>query len=134
VGARLLGDTWVRQESVEEAGSRALAVLREYHRQHISQPGMPLETLRHSIGAGHLVVEAALNDATRSGRLRRVDGIVALAGFVPRVVGGDPEIERVVGLLLEANLTPPSVPELERSSGRRDILAAGCGTRPGRGG
>jgi selenocysteine-specific elongation factor len=84
---------------------------------------MPLETLRHSIGAGHLVVEAALNDATRSGRLRRVDGIVALAGFVPRVVGGDPEIERVVGLLLEANLTPPSVPELERSSGRRDILA-----------
>jgi selenocysteine-specific elongation factor len=28
-----------------------------------------------------------------------------------------------VGLLLEANLTPPSVPELERSSGRRDILA-----------
>jgi selenocysteine-specific elongation factor len=123
MGARLLGDTWVRQESVEEAGSRAVAVLREYHRQHISQPGMPLETLRHSIGAGHLVVEAALNDATRSGRLRRLDGIVALAGFVPRVVGGDPEIERIVGLLLEANLTPPSVPELERSSGRRDILA-----------
>ena len=122
-GARLLGDTWVTQESVEEASSRALSVLREYHRQHISHPGMPLETLRHSIGAGHLVVEAALNDAIRSGRLRRVDGIVALAGFVPRVVGGDPEIERVVGLLLEANLTPPSVPELERSSGRRDILA-----------
>jgi selenocysteine-specific elongation factor len=100
-----------------------LSVLRDYHRQHISEPGMPLETLRHSIGAGHLVVEAALNDATRAGRLRRVDGIVALAGFVPRVVGGDPEIERVVGLLLEANLTPPSVPELERSSGRRDVLA-----------
>ena len=123
VGARLLGNTWVRQESVEEASSRALSVLREYHRQHISEPGMPLETLRHSIGAGHLVVEAALNDSTRAGRLRRVDGVVALAGFVPRVVGGDPEIERVVRLLLEANLTPPSVPELERSSGRRDVLA-----------
>jgi selenocysteine-specific elongation factor len=123
VGARLLGDTWVRQESIDEAGSRALSVLREYHRQHISEPGMPLETLRHSIRAGHLVVEAALNESTRAGRLRRIDGIVALAGFVPRVVGGDPEIERVVGLLLEANLTPPSVPELERSSGRRDVLA-----------
>jgi selenocysteine-specific elongation factor len=122
-GVRLLGDTWVRQESVDEASSRALSVLRDYHRQHISEPGMPLETLRHSIGAGHLVVEAALNDATRAGRLRRVNGIVALAGFVPRVVGGDPEIERVVGLLLEANLTPPSVPELERTSGRRDVLA-----------
>lgn len=122
-GARLLEDIWVRQESVEEAGSHALSVLREYHRQHISEPGMPLETLRHSIGAGHLVVEAALNDSIRAGRVRRMDGVVALAGFVPRVVGGDPEIERVVGLLLEANLTPPSVAELERSSGRRDVLA-----------
>ncbi len=122
-GARLLEETWVRQETVEEAGSRALSVLREYHRQHISEPGMPLETLRHSIGAGHLVVEAALNDSIRAGRIRRMDGVIALAGFVPRVVGGDPEIERVVGLLLEANLTPPSVPELERSSGRRDVLA-----------
>jgi selenocysteine-specific elongation factor len=122
-GARLLEGTWVRQESVEDAAARAVSALREYHRQHISEPGMPLETLRHSLGAGHLVVEAALNDSIRAGRLRRVDGVVALAGFVPRVVGGDPEIQRVVGLLLEANLTPPSVPELERSSGRRDVLA-----------
>ncbi len=122
-GIRLLEDTWVRQESVEDAASRAVSVLREYHRLHISEPGMPLETLRHSLGAGHLVVEAALNDAIRAGRLRRIDGVVALAGFVPRVVGGDPEIQRVVGLLLEANLAPPSVPELERSSGRRDVLA-----------
>jgi selenocysteine-specific elongation factor len=122
-GARLLGDTWVRQQSVVEAGARALSLLRDYHRQHISAPGMPLETLRRSIGAGHLVVEAALNDSLQAGRLRRVDGVAALAGFVPRVLGGDPEIERVVGLLLEANLTPPSVPELERSSGRRDVLA-----------
>jgi selenocysteine-specific elongation factor len=122
-GARLLGDTWVREQAVEDAGLRALSVLRAYHRQHISEPGMPLETLRHSIGGGHLVVEAALNDSLRMGRLRRIDGVVALAGFVPRVVGGDPEIERVVGLLQKANLTPPSVPELERSSGRRDVLA-----------
>ncbi|HKH84270.1 MAG TPA: SelB C-terminal domain-containing protein, partial [Gemmatimonadales bacterium] len=39
------------------------------------------------------------------------------------VAGGDPEIERVVRLLLDANLTPPSIPEMERSSGRRDLLA-----------
>jgi selenocysteine-specific elongation factor len=122
-GARLLGDLWVRQDAIDEVGARALSALREYHRQHISEPGMPLETLRHSLRAAHLVVEAALNDSIRAGRLRRIDGVVALAGFVPRVLGGDPEIERVVRLLLEANLTPPSVPELERSSGRRDVLA-----------
>jgi selenocysteine-specific elongation factor len=64
-----------------------------------------------------------VNDALRAGRLRRVEGVIALAGFAPRVAGGDPEIERVVRLLLEANLTPPSIPEMERSSGRRDLLA-----------
>jgi selenocysteine-specific elongation factor len=83
---------------------------------------MPLETLRHSLRAPDLVVEAALADFGRAGRLRRSHGVVALAGFVPRVVGGEAEIDRVVGILLDAYLTPPSIPELEQSTGRRDLL------------
>ena len=122
-GARLLGSLWVRKETVEETGNRALALLREYHRLHISDPGMPLETLRHSLHEREVVVEAALADFIRAGRLRRIEGVVMLTGFVPRVAGGDPEIERVVRLLLDARLTPPSVAELERASGRRDLLA-----------
>jgi selenocysteine-specific elongation factor len=122
-GARLLGDTWVTAAAVEEVGTRALAALREYHRQHISDPGMPLETLRHSLRARDVVIEAALNDLGLAGRLRRIDGVVALAGFVPRVVGGDVAIDRVVHILLQAHLNPPSVPELERATGRRDLLA-----------
>jgi selenocysteine-specific elongation factor len=121
--ARLLGDLWVTKEVVEEVGARALATLRDYHREHISEVGMPLETLRHSLHARDVIVEAALTDFARSGRLRRVDGVVALAGFVARVAGGDAEIDRVVGILENANLTPPSVAELERSTGRRDLLA-----------
>ena len=100
-----------------------MGLLREYHRVHISEPGMPLETLRHSLPAHHLVIEAALDDSLRSGRLRRIDGLVALAGFVPRVAGGDPAIERVVAVLREAHLTPPTIAELERASGRRDLVA-----------
>jgi selenocysteine-specific elongation factor len=38
------------------------------------------------------------------------------------VVGGEAEIDRVVGILLDAYLTPPSIPELEQSTGRRDLL------------
>ncbi len=121
--ARLLGNLWVTNGAVETTGHRALALLREYHRQHISDPGMPLETLRRSLGARDAVVEAALSDFSRSGRLRRVDGLVTLAGFVPRVAGGDPEIDRVVRVLLDAHLSPPSVPELERTTGRRDLPA-----------
>jgi len=82
-----------------------------------------LETLRHSLHARDVVVEAALSDFARAGRLRRIDGVVALAGFVPRVAGGDAEIDRVVRILLDAHLNPPSVPELERATGRRDLLA-----------
>jgi selenocysteine-specific elongation factor len=69
------------------------------------------------------VVEAALGDFARAGRLRRIDGVVALAGFAPHVAGGDSVIDRIVQILLEAHLNPPSVPELERSTGRRDLLA-----------
>jgi selenocysteine-specific elongation factor len=122
-GARLLGDLWVTPAAVEEAGTRALALLREYHRGHPSDPGMPLETLRHALRAQAAVVEAALGDFARAGRLRLRDGLVVLAGFVPRVVGGDAEIDRVVRILTEAHLSPPSVAELERSTGRRDLLA-----------
>ena len=121
--ARLLGDIWVARQTVDEVAARATALLREFHRTHISDAGMPLETLRHSLRTRDFIAEAAVNDALRAGRLRRVEGVIALAGFAPRVAGGDPEIERVVRLLLDANLTPPSIPEMERSSGRRDLLA-----------
>lgn len=118
---RALGELWVTKETVEAVGTGALALVRDYHRQHISDPGMPLETLRRSLRAGDAVVEAALNDFSRAGRLRRFDGVVALAGFAPRVAGGDVEIERVVRILLDAHLMPPSVEELARSTGRRDL-------------
>jgi selenocysteine-specific elongation factor len=122
-GARLLDDLWVAPAVVEAAGTRALGLLREYHRRHPSDPGMPLETLRHALRAQPVVVEAALGDFARAGRLRLRDGLVVLAGFAPRVVGGDAEIDRVVRILTEAHLSPPSVGELERSTGRRDLLA-----------
>jgi selenocysteine-specific elongation factor len=131
-GARLVGNLWVTTSAVEEIGTRALAVLREFHRQHASERGMPLETLRHALRAGEGVIEAALDDFGRAGRLRRHDSLVSLAGFVARVAGGDAEIDRIVKILGDAHLRPPSVPELEQSTGRRDLhpllrLAAASG-------
>jgi selenocysteine-specific elongation factor len=120
---RLVGEVWVTTTGIERVGSRALALLKEYHRLHPSAVGMPLETLRHSLHAADQIVATALLDFARTGKLRRIDGVVALAGFTPRVTGGDAEIDRVVGILSEAYLTPPSIPELERSTGRRDLVA-----------
>jgi selenocysteine-specific elongation factor len=120
---RLLDDLWVTVAAVEQVGTRALALLRDYHRQHPSDQGMPLETLRHGLRAPAEMVEAALGDFARAGRLRVREGLVVLAGFVPRVAGGDAEIDRVVRILADAHLSPPSVAELERSTGRQDLLA-----------
>jgi selenocysteine-specific elongation factor len=119
--ARRVGEVWVAASTIEQSGLQAVTLLRQYHREHPEEPGMPLETLRHGLRAREEIVAAALDDFARAGRLRRHEGRVLLAGFVPRVVGGDAEIERIVGILSHAHLAPPSVAELERSTGRRDL-------------
>ena len=119
--ARLVGSLWIRRSALEDLTRRGLTVLRDYHREHPSQPGMPLQTLRQNLRAADAVVDAALEEAVRAGRIRRTEGLAALAGFVPRVAGGDEEVARIVGILEQANLAPPSVAELERSTGWRDL-------------
>jgi selenocysteine-specific elongation factor len=120
--ARSVGELVVARATVSQVSTDALARLKAYHRQHPSLPGMPLETLRHSLRATALVAEAALDDLARTGRISRHEGLVTLAGFAPRITGGDAEIERVVGILLDAHLSPPSVAELQHSTGHRDLL------------
>jgi selenocysteine-specific elongation factor len=121
--ARKLQDRWVSAASLEAIAARALEVLRQFHSTHISDPGLPLETLRHSLRAPQELVEASLGDLERARRIRRTDGVVALAGFAPRVAGGEAEIDRIVRLLTDAELSPPTVAELARLTGRTDVAA-----------
>ena len=120
---RLVGDRWVREATLRELGTRALASLKAYHRTHPSDRGMPLETLRHGLRAPGALVEQALTDAAAAGRLRLADGMAVQSGFIPRIEGGDAEIDRIVRILEAAELSPPSLSELERQTGRRDIAA-----------
>ena len=84
---------------------------------------MPLETLRHALPAPGPLVERALADLAAAGRIRMWSGVTCLSGFVPRVEGGDAEVDRVVRILEDAHLSPPSLGELERQTGRSDIGA-----------
>ena len=131
-GLRDAGGLWVTEEVVRTITERALDTVRRFHRAQPSERGVPLETLRHALRAPAPVIEAALDQLIRGGRIRRQDGIVSLAGFAPRVEGGDAEIDRIVGILEAAALTPPTVAELEAATGRRDLagllrLAAATG-------
>ena len=118
-----VGDRWIRQEALALARDRALAALAAYHTHQPAEVGMPLETLRRSLGAPDWLAEAALEALERAGRLEIRHHHARLAGFVPRVAGGDTELERVVDILRRAGLAPPNVVELERQTGRRDIGA-----------
>lgn len=120
---RKLEERWVSGAVLEAIADRALEALREFHRTHISDPGLPLETLRHSLRAPQGLVDASLADLERTHRIRRTDGIVALSGFAPRVAGGEAEIDRIVRMLTEAQLSPPTVGELAQLTGRTDVAA-----------
>jgi selenocysteine-specific elongation factor len=121
--AASVGDLWVPRTTLADIGARALATLKAYHRGHPSDRGMPLETLRHALRTPEPLAERALTDLVGEGRIRMSAGVAALSGFVPRVQGGDAEIDRVVRILEDAALSPPSLAELEHQTGRRDIGA-----------
>jgi selenocysteine-specific elongation factor len=122
-GVRLARDVWVDERIHARGSARALDLLRAFHRNHPSERGMPLETLRRGVAAREGIAGAVVEDLLRTGRIRRQDGVVSLGGFVPRVEGGEAEVDRIVGILEAAALTPPSLAELERQTGRRDLAA-----------
>ncbi len=118
---RPAGDLWVGDATLRTLGSRALAAAKAFHRANPSERGLPLETLRHGLRAPDALVERALADVTESGQMRLAGGVAVLSGFVPRVEGGDAEIDRVIRILEEAALSPPSLAELQSQTGRQDI-------------
>ncbi len=101
-----------------------MSLVEDFHRRHPAERGMPLETLRWALRVPDWVAETAIDAAVRRRGLAVESGIVRAGGFEPRVEGGEPELQRLVRILQGAGLKPPSVAELERETGRRDIAAA----------
>ena len=117
---------------VVETTESALRALKEFHRRQPAERGMPLETLRRMLKGPEWLAGAGIEAAVGARRLSVEGGTARLAGFEPRVAGGEAGIDRLVQLLRHAGLAPPTVGELERETGRRDVaatlrLAAGRG-------
>jgi selenocysteine-specific elongation factor len=122
-GLRMVGELWVTTALLEQTASHCLALLTDYHRENPIERGMPLETLRRLLRAPDAAVEALLADLVRTGRIRRQGGLAGLAGFQPSPGGGGAAVEEIVRFVEEAGLTPPSVSELARRTGRPDVAA-----------
>ncbi|HZB28141.1 MAG TPA: selenocysteine-specific translation elongation factor, partial [Gemmatimonadales bacterium] len=48
---RRVGSVWATTSTIEQIGLQALTLLRQFHREHPEDMGMPLETLRHGLRA-----------------------------------------------------------------------------------
>ena len=123
-GLTAVGGVLIAQEVVDRAVDRAVEMVDEFHRGHRADPGMPLETLRRGLRIPDWLAGTVIDSATRIGRLVVGGGTVRRAGFEAKVAGGEPELQRLVRILQVAGLMPPSVAELERETGRRDVAAA----------
>jgi selenocysteine-specific elongation factor len=117
---------------VVETTESALRALKEFHRRQPAERGMPLETLRRMLKGPEWLAGAGIEAAVGARRLSVDGGTARLVGFEPRVAGGEAGIDKLVQVLRQAGLAPPTVGELERETGRRDVaatlrLAAGRG-------
>lgn len=108
----------------QDLKSRALAALKAWHHDNPLEVGMPTGALRQSLGrsAGGMA-QALIVDLLTAGDIRQQEGVVSLAGFRPMVQSSPAEVEALVARIAAAGLTAPTVGELERETGRPDLLA-----------
>ncbi|HEU5170448.1 MAG TPA: selenocysteine-specific translation elongation factor [Gemmatimonadales bacterium] len=118
-----IGEHWIHRQALTDLAERAATTLDGFHRLQPTEPGMPLATLRQVLRAPDWLADAALGELAQDGRLRILQSVARRADFEPRVAAGEAEIERYVDILRRAGLTPPSLAELERETGRRDVAA-----------
>lgn len=107
----------VTRGAVAAAAAAALELVADFHRKHQAEPGMPLETLRQSLAGRGGAALLALEGIQSTGQLVVSASLVRAASFQPRVPGSSALVDRLVALIEQAGLTPPSIPELERELG-----------------
>lgn len=116
-----LGGNWVARATIEAASARGVLLVRDFHRAHAAERGMPLETVRAALRAPNWLVAGALEPLLASGRLVSADGLIRNRDFRATGAGGEQEVEHVVAALRSAALTPPTVAELAAQLGRPDV-------------
>ncbi|MFI5209584.1 MAG: selenocysteine-specific translation elongation factor [Gemmatimonadales bacterium] len=116
IGGRLVPASMMRD--LERA---ALEQVEEWHRLHPADPGAPIETIRKTLSRTGGLAMAAIEAQVAKGSLVRREALLIRSGWSASGGASTEEIERLVLMLEAAGLTPPSLAELEASSGKADL-------------
>jgi selenocysteine-specific elongation factor len=110
---------------VRELGDRLMEDLREHHRTHALEPGMPLQLLRSRHSAPPQLVDLVVRERAAAGELEVDGAVVRVAGWNPSLDASDgARAEDVVRELRLGWHEPPAANELTSKLGPRvaDIL------------
>ncbi len=110
--------------SVDRAAAHAVAQVAAHHARQPAEAGLSLETTRQELEEFGVAGVVALERLLAAGRLVLEGAMVRAPEFRSTVRGGDAQLERILGAVEAAGLTPPTVAELETSLGIRGVAEA----------
>jgi len=123
-GIELLAARYLPAELPESIRQGALKTVKAFHTGNPGAPGISLETLRRTLPGPPEVSSAVLEAMVGEGTLKLSQGAAALPEFVSRLAGGEELLAKVVGVLEQAGLEPPSLAELEERLGQAGLHPA----------
>jgi selenocysteine-specific elongation factor len=118
---RCVGGRWFTEDGLTAARESVLQALAEGHEREAQARGISLESLRSASGRPAEIVNAALADLERDGKIRVEGSVAALAGHRPRLSGRQESIaEDARGLIGADPFTPPFVKAVAAALGVGD--------------
>ena len=120
-----LGELLFHRNVWEEGEERLLEGLRAFHEAEPLRPGLPLQEFRQRLPGAHgsTIADALLEALVDRGALRSRGGLVALAGFRPRLTPRQESLRKELRhRLREAGLAPPTLKELAEEVDTREKI------------
>ena len=120
-----LGELLFHRNVWEEGEERLLEGLRAFHEAEPLRPGLPLQEFRQRLPGAHgsTIADALLEALVDRGALRSRGGLVALAGFRPRLTPRQESLRKELRhRLREAGLAPPTLKELAEEVDTREEI------------
>lgn len=118
LGARRIGDRVYSEAAVQEARRALLALVDRHHAVAPLEPGTPLQAIRARVAVAPELADAVVRDAVAAGEVVIDGGLIARAGWTPRLTVQQASLrDRLAEILEGAGREPPSLGELVAAHG-----------------